>query len=125
MNNDSKIPPHIPKEALKFPTKIPPLDQSSPRTYWWLLGSIIAILVCILIILIVWIYLVSLSATPSWLPAWLPGAEQTLPDLPPVNVPAVAVPHTCPTTPVSFADHVNCLEIIELEPYFAEIEALF
>jgi len=134
MDKKRKKPPRIPRKELRFPTRAPSLSQSSPHTLRWLLIGFILISLCGLFVLGFWALLVRAGipvtdVAPNWLHPWLPKPPVVVEVLPVETATTTTgfdiVPNCPPPIPATLEEHLACIEIVDLEPRFAEIEALF
>lgn len=127
MSDDRKAPPEIPKEALKFPSTSPSVDR--PNTFRWVLIALVFVLVAILIALVVWLFLMrDTPATPAALnTAERPTVEENdEPESTTAEVAAEAQQVMSPSTEIDAIEtDINSTQEIDLDPLFADIEAMF
>ncbi|MAZ29671.1 hypothetical protein CL655_00085 [bacterium] len=125
MNNNRKQPPIIPKTALKFPSRIANPDR--PHTFRWLLVAIIFVLIAILVALLLWLYQLRQVADEPVITPTRPTAEQNdEPESTTAEAAAAAQQVMSPSTELSSIEtDLNGTQIVDLDPLFADIEAMF
>jgi hypothetical protein len=124
MEAERKDPPYIPKEALKFPSA--QVDQ--PHTFKWLLIALVFVLAAILIALVVWLFMLQDNPAPTPTPLTeRPTAEENNePESTTAEVAAETQQVMSPSTEISSIEtDILSTQAIDLEPLFADIEAMF
>lgn len=124
---ERKLPPEIPKDEIKFPTRTGSVAQSSPRGFRWLLIGIILALVLILVGLVGWLYMMQ-QATPTQTPTPTrpTAAENNEPESSTAEAAATTQAALSPSTELDAIEtDVAGTDIVELAPLFADIEAMF
>jgi cytoskeletal protein RodZ len=123
---ERKAPPHIDPEDLKFPTVEEAVAR--PHTMRWVLVAIIVVLVAILIGLLFWLYQLRIVATetPAVTPDRPTAEENNEPESTEAESAAAAQQVLSPSTELSSIEtDLAGTQIIELEPLFADVEAMF
>jgi cytoskeletal protein RodZ len=121
---ERKAPPQIPKDALKFPSATP----EHPHTFKWLLVALVFVLAAILIALVAWLFLLQDEPAPAPTPLTeRPSAEaNNEPESTTAEVAAETQQTMSPSTNIeSIETDINSTQTIDLEPLFADIEAMF
>jgi hypothetical protein len=127
MLDDRKAPPEISKDELTFPADTPSVDR--PNTFRGVLIALIFVLVAILIDLLSWFFLLqdNRSALPPLVTDQRPTAEE---NNEPESATAEVITETqqvmSPSTEIdSIENDINSTQDIDLNPLFADIEAMF
>ena len=123
---DTKRPPDIAKADLKFPTR----DTSSlqqPRFFRWILIGLIITLILILAGLVGWLLTMQQEPTVTQPTATRPTAEENNePESSTAEAAVVTQQALSPSTELrSIETDLESTTIIELDPMFADIEAMF
>jgi hypothetical protein len=126
MEPDRKTPPEIPKEALKFPSHEELVAH--PHSFRWLLIALVFVLGSILIALVVWLFLMQQNTQPAAVVTdERPTAEENNePESTTAEVAAETQQVMSPSTDIDAIEtDIMSSQMIELEPLFADIEAMF
>lgn len=124
---ERKRPPQIPKTELKFPTRTKNLSEHAPGAFRFVLIFLIVALVIILTGLLFWLYTLQqppATATPS--PTRPTPEENNEPESATAEAAVVAQLAVSPSTELdAIAVDLDGTTIIDLEPLFVDIEAMF
>jgi len=124
---NGKPPPHIPKTALKFPTQSKPVAEQSPVGFRIFLIALIVVLVCILAGLLAWLFLLQQPLTTPTPSPVRPTAEQNNePESSTAEAAVTTLEAMSPSTEIdAIATDLEGTTIVDLEPLFVDIEAMF
>lgn len=125
MDHERKAPPDIPKESIKFPTHSALIQH--PHSFRWLLIALIFVLLAILIALIVWLLQMQANQTIPEVTTERPTAEENdEPESTTAEVAAETQQVMSPSSEIEAIEtDVTSTQTIDLEPLFADIEAMF
>lgn len=125
MSADRKEPPHIPKEALKFPTTA--VHKEHPRTFTWVLFALVFVLAAILIALLVWLFVLRQTPEVAVITPTRPTAEENNePESTTAEAAVTTQQALSPSTDVAAIEtDLEGTTIPDLDPLFADIEAMF
>ncbi|HMA78567.1 MAG TPA: hypothetical protein VKP88_05565 [Candidatus Paceibacterota bacterium] len=126
MEHERKAPPEIPKDALKFPSQEELVDH--PHTFRWVLIALVFVLAAILIALVAWLLLMQQQDQMAPEPSTErpTAAENDEPESTTAEVAAETQNVMSPSTEIDAIEtDINSTQPIDLEPLFADIEAMF
>lgn len=127
MGPERNAPPIIPKEEFTFPNRGESVHTSHPHTFRLVLIGLVVVLFLIFLGLVGWFYLMQQTPEPIAPTITRPtAAENNEPESPTAEAAAAAQQTTSPSTALSSIEtDLNGTELPDLEPLFADVEALF
>jgi hypothetical protein len=120
----TKTPPKIPLDAFKFPSGV---TVRQPRTFKWILIGLIVLLLIILTGLLAWLFVLQENTELPEIVSLRPTAEENNePESTTAEAAVVTQQAVSPSDELpSIENDLSGTNDIDLEPLFADIEAMF